>query len=210
MSYEPVLDPPRDSYSTISLDPPWIEPGGDGRGADHHYPTLPRHEIARVVTSADAWRPARDCHVWCWTTTTSLLDGLWLLDALGARYVTHAVWCKVTARSLPAQVTIGEAPAADGLVAELGLGQYLRGSHELLLFGTIGRGYAVRTAERTIPSVFWAPRPRDDDGRRVHSRKPAKAFELIERRSAGPYLEMFGRGSPRPGWDIWGNEAVAA
>lgn len=36
---------------------------------------------------------------------------------------------------------------------------------------------------------------------------PEKAFQLVERASPGRYIEIFGRGMPREGWQIWGNEA---
>lgn len=38
-----------------------------------------------------------------------------------------------------------------------------------------------------------------------HSAKPAAFFELVERVSPGPYLEMFAR-ERRPGWFAFGNE----
>jgi len=86
--------------------------------------------------------------------------------------------------------------------AQVGLGQYFRGGHELLLFGVKGRGLNVRTEARNIPSVLFAPRA-------AHSRKPPEFYELIERRSRGPYLEVFCRGKPRRNWTGWGNEVQA-
>ena len=41
--------------------------------------------------------------------------------------------------------------------------------------------------------------------KREHSRKPDELYEIIERCSPGPYLELFARGK-REGWDQWGNE----
>lgn len=38
-----------------------------------------------------------------------------------------------------------------------------------------------------------------------HSAKPGEFYELVERCSPGPYLEMFAREN-RPGWTVWGNE----
>jgi len=38
-----------------------------------------------------------------------------------------------------------------------------------------------------------------------HSQKPAPFFDLVERVSPGPYLEMFAR-ERRLGWSAWGNE----
>lgn len=41
--------------------------------------------------------------------------------------------------------------------------------------------------------------------KREHSRKPDELYEIIEKCSPGPYLELFAR-CQRPGWDQWGNE----
>ena len=38
-----------------------------------------------------------------------------------------------------------------------------------------------------------------------HSAKPGAFYELVEKCSPGPYLEMFAR-ETRPGWTSWGNE----
>ena len=42
--------------------------------------------------------------------------------------------------------------------------------------------------------------------KREHSRKPDEQYDIIERCSPGPRLELFARG-PRPGWAVWGNQA---
>jgi len=39
-----------------------------------------------------------------------------------------------------------------------------------------------------------------------HSRKPDELYEIIEKCSPGPYLELFARGT-RKGWVAWGNQA---
>jgi N6-adenosine-specific RNA methylase IME4 len=65
----------------------------------------------------------------------------------------------------------------------LGLGAYLRNSSEHLLFAT--RGHApVRF--RSQPTWMNAPV-------QEHSRKPDEQYAVIERISAGPYLELFAR-----------------
>lgn len=188
------------TYSTILSDPPWPEKGGGGRGAQDHYDVIDRPAILRAMVSAPCWRPAADCHHWMWTTMSSLLDGLWLLDALGFRYITHAVWVKTTST-----LTLDGTPSP-----AIGIGQYLRGAHELLLLGTRGKGFAVRTEAMNIPSWFMAPPPRGEGGERIHSRKPDKSYEMIEARSHGPYLEMFARARRSEKWDVWGNQAPSA
>ena len=139
-------------------------PGGNDRGADDQYDTIRQpSEILRTIVTAPCWSPAANSHLWCWTTVTSLEAGIWLVGALGFRYVTNAVWVKLARQQ--------------GLLAELryllGLGQYLRIGHEHLLLGVRGNGFAVRSDARDIPSVI--------------------AAELIERRTTGRRLEMFAR-----------------
>lgn len=46
----------------------------------------------------------------------------------------------------------------------------------------------------------WFDWPRQ----RVHSRKPAAFYDLVESWSPGPYAELFAR-EPRLGWDAWGH-----
>ena len=70
--------------------------------------------------------------------------------------------------------------------------------HELLLFGVRGKGYNVKTDDKTIGSWIHAPRGK-------HSQKPHEFRKLIMSRSKGPYLEMFAR-TDREGWTSWGNE----
>lgn len=79
---------------------------------------------------------------------------------------------------------------------QIGLGNYFRSATEHVLFGVRG---TLPVADRAIPTWFQADRLR-------HSEKPATFYELVERASPGPYLELFAR-RPRPGWDAWGNEA---
>ena len=172
-------------HRCILADPPWMERGGGKikRGADRHYPLMKKPDILRTMLQSGAWRPDPEgCTLFLWVTNSHLPSGLWLMEALGFRYVTNVCWLK---KGNP------------------GLGQWFRGRHELLLFGTSGRGPAThcRTDDRTLPGALYLPRP----GK--HSKKPPAYYKLIERRTKGPRLEMFARNS-RPGWDAWGNEAL--
>lgn len=194
----------RESYTTIEMDPPWLERGSGKvkRGADRHYPLMSRTEILSTILRSEAWRPADDAHLWCWATSNHLPDALWLIEALGFRYVTQAVWVKLRTGA-KVSVDVRKAVLAGGELSEVlrvglatGLGQYLRGQHELLLLATRGKGASVRTDRRDLPSVVLAPRTK-------HSRKPDAAYALIEDRSEGPRLSMFSRDS-RPRWDVWG------
>ena len=84
----------------------------------------------------------------------------------------------------------------DGLL-QIGLGQYMRHAHELLLLGARGEAMVPEPPDR-LPSVIFAPRTK-------HSAKPKQAYRLIEACSPGPRIEFFAR-EPRKGWRVWGNE----
>jgi N6-adenosine-specific RNA methylase IME4 len=176
------------AFRTILLDPPWPERGGGKikRGADRHYPVVTTlSAMQRLIIRAPCWTPADNAHVYMWTTDNYLAWALALFDVMGARMHRTIPWTK---------------PGG------MGLGQYFRGCHELLLFGTIGRGKAVcNPGTFRTDALVGAPRPTDDRGRPIHSAKPVEQYALIEGRSRGPYLEMFAR-SPRDGWTVWGNE----
>jgi len=79
---------------------------------------------------------------------------------------------------------------------QIGLGNWFRSATEHVLFGVRGD---LPVVDRAIPTWFQADRAE-------HSAKPDAFYELVERASAGPYLELFAR-RQRPGWDAWGFEA---
>jgi N6-adenosine-specific RNA methylase IME4 len=176
-------------YKTIAADPPWHEPGGCGRGTGNQYETIKDvADILRVMVTAPCWRPAEVSHLWLWTTTTSLEDGLWLMRALGYTYKTFAIWAKLSQQ--------GE------LVG--GMGQYTSHTFEPILFGTRGQG-----ARQLSPKSHGGQKDLVETVvkalRAGHSEKPAEMYRLIERVSLGtPRLEMFAR-APRKNWDIWGS-----
>jgi len=185
-------------YRCISMDPPWEERGGGKcvRGAQRHYPLVKTKDLPGVILGSGRFTPdPAGAHLWMWVTDNFLTDGLWLIDQLGFHYIRTFVWVKLRDVS-PMGVTPCEV-ARDAL--QIGLGQYGRGAHELLLLSTRGQAL-VPPPERRPPSVFFAPRTR-------HSAKPDQSYSLIEQVSPGPRLELFAR-SDRAGWDSWGNEVT--
>lgn len=191
-------------YRCVAIDPPWNESGGGKikRGAQRHYPLIKKKEdIAKVITSADCWRIADDAHLWLFVTNNFLPDGLWLMKELGFTYKTNRAWAKME------EVELGPGIAGEkGVILykkqNHGLGQYLWGMHELLLFGTRGKAMLPPTQGRP-GTLLCAPRTKQ------HSEKPPQAYADMEFISPGPRLEMFAR-DPRPGWDVWGLEADGA
>jgi N6-adenosine-specific RNA methylase IME4 len=211
-------------YRCIIADPAWPERGGGKikRGADRHYALGSYGELRDAIIQAP-WRPAPNAHFWMWVTSNYLPWALRMYAEIGFRYVRDFVWVKTK---------------SDGSGIKIGIGQYARGAHELLLCGTNaeedsvelrsfgssqekcmlllgvrGKGLAedVWKGSRSVPSVFFAPHVRGDDGKIIHSRKPPASYELIESVSKGPRIELFARirrvASDGETWDVWGNEA---
>lgn len=120
----------QDPYRTILMDPPWNERGCGRikRGADRHYPLLKPPEILTVILQSGAWRPAPNCHLYCWVTNNHMKEGIWLVEALGFRYITLLTWTK----------------------HRFGLGQYFRGQTEHLIFAVKGRLPAQVKNETTL------------------------------------------------------------
>lgn len=91
---------------------------------------------------------------------------------------------------------------------QMGMGNYFRVSTELVLFGVKG---GMRTRDMATMNHFTAKRGK-------HSAKPQKFYDLAERCSPGPYLEMFARcwkdsqlvcycSRCQRGWEVWGDQA---
>lgn len=77
----------------------------------------------------------------------------------------------------------------------LGMGYYFRNCTEFVLFGVRGN---LRTLNRSERNYFEAPIGR-------HSQKPKILYEMMERNSLPPRIELFARNT-RVGWDSYGNE----
>lgn len=204
-------------FSCILCDPPWSESGGGRikRGAQVHYPLMKTKDIIAKLTPmlygfmgqtpagepyfhAPAFPVADNAHLWIFSTNNYLEDGLEVMRALGFRYVTNVAWAKM-------EVAGGIGGRGRLWLAQRpGLGQYLAGQHELLLFGVRGKLPArwkdKTSGARRQGTLLCAPR-------REHSRKPDETYDLIENVSPGPRLELFARGPARAGWEVWGNEA---
>jgi N6-adenosine-specific RNA methylase IME4 len=121
---------------------------------------------------------AENCALFLWAVNALLPEAFELIRHWGFTYRSNLVWVKNF----------------------IGPGHWLRQRHELLLIATKGDIRAPDPEER-VDSVIEAPRTR-------HSEKPLEAYERIERMYPQfTKLELFARGEPRPGWQIWGNQA---
>ncbi len=160
------------AFGAVMADPPWLFGNKATRAACRkHYKTMTDAELAEMPV---AELMAKDSHLHLWVPSTLLPRGLQLMQAWGFEYVTNFVWIK----------------------RQIGIGNYWRSSHELMLLGV--RGKARRFNNHGLYS--WAMLDRTK-----HSAKPDEVRRQIEKASPGPYLEMFGR-QPMAGWAVYGDE----
>ena len=189
-------------YKTIVCDPPWSyrsnrvisRTSHDTVAAENQYKTMSNEEIAalRVPNIAEDVS-----YLYLWITTPKKFGDrnrrkkqpapIDILEGWGFKYQTTIYWLKK--------------PGA------LGMGFYFRGEVEECLFAT--RGGAKVPVELRVPNWMetdepglWLSAPK-----KRHSQKPEVFYDIVERVSPGPYLEMFARRN-RFNWDTWGNEAL--
>jgi N6-adenosine-specific RNA methylase IME4 len=164
---------PSKRFAVIYADPPTPKAQQGARGAIKHYELMTFEEI-KAMPIADL--AADNSTLLLWTTSASLPESLEVMMSWGYRYVSNAVWDKYY----------------------MGLGNYFRGSHEILLHGVRGKA----------PFKFHGQRSTLLFPRTAHSSKPAEVIPLIERILDGPYLELFARQRPnsQADWSVWGNE----
>jgi N6-adenosine-specific RNA methylase IME4 len=175
-------------FGTILADPPWQFMNRTGKMAPEHrrlhrYKTMKLEEICEVPVSDVA---AEQSHLYLWVPNALLAEGLAVMRAWGFTYKTNIVWYKVR---------------KDGGPDGRGVGFYFRNVTELLLFGTRGR---LRTLDPGRTEVNMVVSRKQD-----HSRKPRQVYEIVERCSPGPFLELFAR-DHRRGWTQWGDEIPSA
>ena len=123
---------------------------------------------------------AAECVLFLWATVPMLLQALEVMKAWGFEYKSHAIWAK----------------------DRVGTGYWFRNQHELLLVGT--RGHVPARAMGTQwPTLIHSLVRR-------HSEKPEVFQEMIDRYFPSlAKVELHARGvAARPGWDVWGPEAV--
>jgi len=181
-------DLPRNHFSAIYADPPWAfecwSGKGKARSADNHYDTMQTTDIAAIPVSELA---ADDCALFMWACWPTMPDAFALMEAWGFKYKTCAfTWLKADPYRL----------FADEKTPFCGMGYWTRANSEVCLLGTRGK---PKRQNADVRQGLIAPR-------REHSRKPDEIYGRIERLVPGPYLELFSRSAPRPGWVKWGNE----
>jgi N6-adenosine-specific RNA methylase IME4 len=175
-------------YRTIVADPPWAYRNTRG--------TQARSKIGRRAITAAGNYPTMNAdgvaalpvdrladeaaHIYLWVTTPLLFDcePHRILSGWGFEYITLLTWVKT---------------------GPPGMGFYFRGHTEHVLFGIRGK-LGIPAAVRES-NVITAPR-------RAHSEKPDAFYDLVERVSPEPRVELFARRARLSGWDYWGDESL--
>ena len=158
-------------YRTIYTDPPWQYRNRASRGAaENHYRTMALDDIINLPVEGIA---EKDAHLHLWTTNAFLFEARKVIEAWGFEYKSMLIWTK----------------------PQMGLGNFWRVSHEILLLGVRGK---CPFLDRSIKSWIEVSRGK-------HSQKPEEIRALIERVSPPPRIELFARRQV-PGWTVWGDE----
>jgi len=172
------------TFSTILVDPPWRFQNRTGKMAPEHkrlrrYATMTFEEIAALPVGTYARNPS---HLYLWCPNALVAEALQIMGAWGFTYKTNIVWYKIR---------------KDGGPDGRGVGFYFRNVTELLLFGV---KWSLRTLKPGRTQVNLIATRKQE-----HSRKPDEVYQLIERCSPSPYLELFARERIQ-GWTQWGDE----
>lgn len=192
-----------DRYPTIMADPPWQydnrhDTTGSGGGAFGKALTKDGTRRQRAVSSHDRygsmslaelaavplgdWADDR-AHLYLWTTNSFLVPAHDLAREWGFTPKTIITWGKVQDDGEPSRR----------------MGTWYRSATEHCVFAV--RGQLRLTDPDPAPSTLFLHR------RLPHSVKPDAFYDLVERYSPGPYLDVFSRRA-RLGWTTWGNEAL--
>lgn len=181
-------------YRTIVADPPWLYEGSRNgsfvipkpyedvgqRGVESMgYEGMPLADIEALRPPAED-----DAHLYLWTTNSFMVEAHEVARAWGFKPKTICTWTKVH--------------QGDRSRVSMKTGYHFRGATEHWIFAVRG-SLRLQTDEGLPTGYLWPRLP--------HSVKPDAFYDLIEKASPGPYLELFARRA-RFGWDYWGDESL--
>lgn len=174
-------------FATILADPPWRFQNRTGKVSPEHK-RLMRYETMDTEAICDMHvgignHTAEKAHLYLWVPNAMLGDGLVVMQDWGFTYKSMLVWSKIR---------------RDGQPDGRGVGFYFRNTTEICLFGVRGDKFRTLAPGRRQVNLIATQK-------REHSRKPDEMYDVIEKCSPGPRLELFAR-TPRAGWTQWGNE----
>lgn len=124
---------------------------------------------------------ADDAMCFLWVTNSHLHQGFHVLEAWGFEYKTAITWAK----------------------NKFGLGYWMRGQTEHILFGIRGNPREAMVGPHGATGKNWSTlftAPIEE-----HSRKPRVVYKMVEDMGPPPRVELFAR-SRRNGWDAWGDQ----
>ena len=181
--FSPMATAPTKRYRTIVADPPWhyeFRKNDETHRSRAPYGTMTVPELLGMPVGL--WSDT-DAHLYLWVTNAYIAEGHQIAKAWGFEVKTVITWVK-------GRIEGGR------LIQHLGTGNYYRGSTEHILFARKG---SLAVLSHDVTTAFVAPRT-------DHSEKPAAFYDMVERMSPGPYLDVFAR-KQRFMWDSFGNEA---
>lgn len=171
----------------LCADPPWqfgdkLTMAATKRGSGSNYSTMSLEEVKAFQSPSPI---ADDALLFLWSVAAMKQEALEVMRAWGFAPKSEIVWVKTSG---PVQLHAMPKLA-------FGMGRYVRNCHETCLIGRRGK---AKVQCRSVRSVFFAPAGR-------HSAKPEAFYDLVEKLSPGPYVELFAR-RQRPGWRCFGDE----
>jgi N6-adenosine-specific RNA methylase IME4 len=172
------IETPKGKYRCIVIDPPWDvqKYERDVRPNQSADLDYPTLTHEQIAEFDIGGMASGDgCHLFCWTTQKHLPPTLAIIEQWGFKYCLVMVWHK------------------NGGPQPFGLPQY---NCEFVVYARCGSPEFRDTKQ--FFTCFSAPR-------REHSRKPDEFYELIERVTYGPRIDIFSRES-RAGFEQFGNE----
>lgn len=185
----------RRPFQTVVADCAWQPRDalpGPKRGASKHYSTMSTADLRAL---SYRFPPiAHDALLFSWRLASMPFDGLDVCRAWGFEPVSEIVWVKVP--KSPRLYLAKFAEAIRARKVRILLGHYVRASHETCIIAA-RPGAAARIKAHNIPSVFFAQLG-------AHSEKPKAFYDIVERLSPGPYLELFARKPRGPAWTALG------
>jgi N6-adenosine-specific RNA methylase IME4 len=207
MIYEKIGKVPQHHYKTIYVDFAWSFRDKGSRiapdsvnASEWKYDTMNLTDIkqfAKIIKTL----ATNDAHLWFWTVKDFRKYAETLMQICGFTFKTEYIWAKISFPTKKVKVLKGKEvtkmEVITGIRRQIGMGHYNRMMHEYLLFG-VGETVVMPINGKKEPSVVIAKKSK-------HSKKPEKFYELIERNSQKPMLELFAR-NIRDGWDSFGNQ----
>ena len=161
-----------EKYDLIYADPPWSYRNKGSRAkAENHYATMSLSEIKEYPIPV-----AENCILFMWATSPMLPEALEVIRAWGFQYKSSFAWDKEI----------------------IGLGNWNRNQHELLLIAVKGKVKPPPPVSRHS-SVIRSRRKR-------HSAKPEVVYEILEAMYPNTKkIELFAR-KRRKRWDSVGDQ----